>query len=136
MELKNNPNSLEGGQEILEIDLESADRVQQLKILDVFHKGEKDAAVGLVVNWLERLEEWAVADPTLRRRIILETKRADFYLAMGDTDGAFDCLEDACIQASHEGHFDLMSLVEQKIAALEKVTGRVHEVRGQENDNE
>lgn len=126
----------EGVQEILETDLESFDRIQQLKILDVFHQGEKDAAIGLVVLWLEKVEKWAAEDATLRRRIILETKRADFYLAMGDTDGAFGCLEDACIQASHEGHFDLMSLAEQKIAAMEKVTGHTHEVREQEKDHE
>lgn len=119
------PNALEQQEEVLETDIDSSGRVRQLKILNLFHEGHKEAAVLLVFSWTEDMEEWSTQDPTHRRRVVFETRRADFYLATEDTEGALECLNDAADQASHEGHFDLLDIIEMKVKAVKKVSHQI-----------
>jgi hypothetical protein len=125
MEQHNQPTILERQAEVLETDIGSFERIRQLKILNLFHEGHKEAAIFVVIGWTEDMEEWAAQDSTHRRRIIFETRRADFYLAAEDTEGALECLGDAADQASHEGHFDLLDIIEMKVNAVKKVSQKI-----------
>jgi hypothetical protein len=85
-------------------------------------KGAEDAGTmtGLT-SWLDSQQTRAEEDPTNRMYILVECARADFYIAIGDTDGAYDCLDAAAFKAQQEGHFDLLDSVEAKISALTKM---------------
>lgn len=123
--METQPNSnIETQNERKEIDLESVHRVQKLKILEMFHQGEtkRGEAMAEFQLWNERLETWATADPTLRRGILFEIAKSDFYLAVGDTEGALECLDAASLQAQQEGHFDLQDAAEERITVVLKVS--------------
>lgn len=116
--------NLENNTETPKVELESSQRVQKLKILDLFHQGEskKEEALMELNKWLDNVQKWSEADPTFRRQIVIEIARSDFYLAINDTEEALKCLDAASLQAQQEGHFDLGNIAEERITTVLKVS--------------
>jgi len=99
----------------------------QLKILDLFNQGKREEAISKLNTWLDQVQVWAESDPTLRRNILIEIARVDFYLADNDLEEAFCCLDAASLQAQQEGHFDLHGIAEKKIFAVVKVNNHIRD---------
>lgn len=68
-----------------------------------------------VIEWTKQQEALVT---TSREGILLNISRVDLYLAAGDKDGAFECLEDALTQADQEGEIELQDEIINKLKAL------------------
>lgn len=77
--------------------------------------------MALVIKWTQEQEEKAEANGTPEARIDFEINRVDLYLAVGDTEGALGCLEDARIIALNEYNDELREQIEKKMDEIEVV---------------
>lgn len=73
----------------------------------------------LVVRWTEQQEALSEQDGTSRGHILFEMERSELYVAIGDTDGALECLYHALTQAQQEDEPELERQIVQKIGELE-----------------
>lgn len=91
--------------------------------VDLLHlKTQKNPeAVIRVIAWTMQQESWAEEDMTHRRSILLDIARADFYIASGDIDGAYECLDETVARCGQEGHFDLQKIADDKITTIIKI---------------
>jgi len=79
------------------------------------HPDAKD----LVINWhMQREGEVEKSENTLRAGIIFEIDRADLYMAIENTEGAIQCLEDALTQVNEGNQSDLFDEIDEKLIKL------------------
>ena len=109
--------------EVRETELPLAAHLQKNQIVELLKTGgtENTEAMERMNKWLDAEEARVSADHTERARVILETARANFYLAVKDKEGALECLNDACTVAEQEGHFDLLDIAEERIKIIRKL---------------
>ncbi len=73
----------------------------------------------LVLKWTLQEEAKVNKENTSRATIIFNINRADLYVAVGDIDGALECLEGARLQAHQEGEKDLYNQIMKKMDTIE-----------------
>ena len=64
-------------------------------------------------------EARAEHDDSGRASILLNVERSDLYVAIGDIDGALDCLESARIQAYQNNERELYDHIMEKMDSME-----------------
>lgn len=99
----------------------SQEKIEKGKVLELLrvngyeHPETKEA----VIRWTEQQEALVTKENTCRARIAFEIERSDLYIAIGDTEGALECLEDARVQAHHENEPELYSQIMKKMDEVE-----------------
>lgn len=111
--------SFEGEVTMRNIDkIEAVDAAAKDAIGEVLKSGDMEGGIARVNQWLDSMQVWAEKGIGNKRRIILEVHRADFYMAMGDKDGALDCLDAAALQAMGEGYREIFDEIEDAIGRM------------------
>lgn len=70
----------------------------------------------LVIKWTEAQEREV---KTARDGLLLNVQRIEFYEAVGDPDGAFDCAKEAYEESVYQGEFDVQDMLIKKYPSLE-----------------
>ena len=89
------------------------ENIMKEKVLEMLKENgfEHDETKRLVMEWTIQQEKAVV---TIKDSIIFNISRADLYIAIGDIDGAEECLRDALLQTEQEGEIELrMSILER-----------------------
>jgi translation elongation factor EF-1beta len=101
---------------------ESSEKIEKQKVLDMLrmngfgHPETKE----LVVEWTKQKEaEVEQSENPNRESIIFNIERTDLYIAVGDKEGAIECLEDALTQADQENEVELQNQILEKLKSLE-----------------
>jgi len=100
----------------------SADKkIEKETVLEILRtKGPEDPETKVLVErWTAQQEDIATKENTGRAAITLNIERADLYLAVGDIEGALDCLEDARMQAYQENEKELYDQIMKRMDELE-----------------
>ncbi len=98
-----------------EIKIEKAEVIEMLRT-----RGFDDLEVrSLVLEWTIQQETLVAIEYTARASITFNMDRADLYMAIGDTDGALQALEDARLQAHSEGETELYDRIMAKMDEME-----------------
>ena len=102
---------------------ESEDMINDYELMDMLgSRGLEDSeTIILLEQWTIQQEKRADEDPTGKARIDLNSRRAHLYLAMGDKDGAIDCLRDALTGTINEGYDKLAERIRVHIDNLENL---------------
>ena len=79
-----------------------------LKLLEI--NGHNPETIAFVTKWTEERERQI---NTARDGVILNIDRIEFYLAIGDAEGAYECAKDALINAMNEGEEDLIERIQK-----------------------
>jgi len=74
----------------------------------------------LVIKWTEQQEALVTKENTSRASIVFNIERADLYLAVGDKEGALECLEDARMQSYQENESELYKQIMKKMDEIEE----------------
>ncbi len=94
------------------------DKSEVLETLRV--KGFDDPeTLALVTKWTIQQEAVVTEAGTSKATIEFNISRADLYVAGGDVDGAFECLEEARLQAYSENETELYGQIMAKMDELE-----------------
>ena len=107
-----------------EVTMRNIDRIDAVDahaknaIGEVLKSGDMEGGIVRVNQWLDSMEAWAEKGIGNKRRIILEVHRADFYMTMGDKEGALDCLDAAALQARDEGYREIFDEIEDAIGRM------------------
>ncbi|MFA6428783.1 MAG: hypothetical protein WCW02_04575 [Candidatus Buchananbacteria bacterium] len=98
------------------------EKIAKQAVLDSLKQSGPDnpETKALVLAWTMQQEALVTAENTSRAAIIFNIERTDLYLAVGDNAGAFDCLNEALLQAHQEGEPELYDQIMEKIKDLEK----------------
>ena len=80
--------------------------IEELKL-----KGLTEETRAMVIKWTEYQEKEV---RTSVDTILLNVQRIEFYEAVQDAEGAFDCAREAYENAYREGEFDICEKLEQR----------------------
>jgi len=78
----------------------------------------------MVIAWTKQQEALVEKEGTASARILFEIERSDLYLAVGDIEGALECLEDALTQAHQENEDEFYSQIIKKMDEIETGFGK------------
>lgn len=97
------------------------EKIEKDKVLEMLRLNgiEHSETMAMVVSWTKQQEALVVQEGTVEARIIFELERSDLYLAIGDTKGYLDCLEDARTQAYYENETELYDQITKKMNEVE-----------------
>jgi hypothetical protein len=96
-------------------------KIEKATVLDLLRaKGFEDGeAKEAVMRWTEQREAEVNAINTSRAAIEFNIERAELYIAVGDKEGALDCLHDARMQAHQENEGALYADILEKMDEIE-----------------
>ena len=96
-------------------------KIKKEKVLKMLKEKGFDApeTKELVLVWTIEQEALIEKENTAKASILFNVERTDLYLAIGDIDGALECLEDARAQAFYENETELYGEIVKKMNELE-----------------
>lgn len=99
------------------------ERIEKEKVLEMLRANgfEHPETKDMVLAWTEQQETLVSKENTASARISFEIERSDLYVAIGDMDGALECLEDARMLASQEGEMELYHQIMNKMGEVDKM---------------
>jgi len=99
----------------------SQEKIEKEKVLEMLRANgfEHPETREMVIKWTEQQETLATKENTGRATIIFNIERSDLYLAVGDKEGALECLEDARTQAHQENETELYDQIMKKMDEIE-----------------
>lgn len=102
---------------------ENQEKIGKQRVLEMLQTSgfEHPETRDLVIKWTEQQEALVAKENTSRAAIIFEIERSDLYLAVGDKDGALECL----------GHARLLANQENEPELYDQIMKRMDEIEGQ-----
>lgn len=99
------------------------ERIEKEKVLEMLRANgfEHPETKDMVLAWTEQQETLVSKENTASARISFEIERSDLYVAIGDMDGALECLEDARTQAHQEDETELYDLIMNKMDEIDEM---------------
>jgi FimV-like protein len=96
------------------------EKIEKGKVLEMLRTNGLDhiETKELVMEWTEQKEAEVEKENTSRATIVFNIERSDLYIAMGDKEGATECLEDALAQADQENEKELQDQIIEKLKSL------------------
>lgn len=85
------------------------------KVIEMLKTDPLDLCLEAISRWSGEAEIWAEKGLSSRRRVIVNFAQYDFFLAVGEYEGAEECAMDALYIAKQEGYADLELYIESKI---------------------
>lgn len=97
------------------------EKIEKGKVLEMLRANgfEHPETREMVIKWTEQQEALVEKENTSRAGILFNIDRADLYVAVGDTNGALECLEDARMQAHQENEEEIYNQIMKKMDAIE-----------------
>lgn len=104
----------------------SQEKIEKGKVLEMLraHGFEHTETRAMVIKWTEQQEALQTNENARKARISLEIERADLYVAVGDIEEAFKCLNQACRQANEEDDEELYSQAIKKMDEIDEAASQ------------
>src|ERR1035437_8525305 len=96
-------------------------KIEKSEVIELLRtRGFEDPEVKeSVTQWTIQREALVTQEGTATASIIFNMDRADLYLAIEDTEGALETLEDARLQAHQENEMELYNQIMAKMDEIE-----------------
>jgi vacuolar-type H+-ATPase subunit H len=96
--------------------------MQRQQVISSIKEKGLDASMELIGRWCDKAEAWVEESrektQRVRRMIILNFAKYDFYIADNDVEGARECAKDAIYMAKQEGCMDLVLHIENSFSYI------------------
>ncbi len=98
----------------------SEGKIDKQKVVESLKaKGFEDPeTMELVVKWTEQREHEVEQSGFFDERVLFELERSELYLAVGDTEGARECITDILTMALNEGKDDWVEKLEKVLSGM------------------
>ena len=110
----------------IETGLEAMMEMQRQQVIESIGTNGVEASMELIGKWCDKAEKWAEEYPlnrnqVIRRMVIINFAKYDFYITAKDEDGALECAEDAIFMAEQEGCVDIKEMIIKKMNQSTKI---------------